>query len=221
LETLICKSKRGLSKVLIVGIVIAIIVIAAVAAYAISAQNPNPSASPQPTATPTEAPTTEPSNAEPTATAPASTTEPSPTATSTASATAPPNVSGASSLQYSESATSNGQSLGSYTYYGKNIGTPNFMMRIEFTDTDGNQTIYIINGQLQKAWIFADNEWTDASEVYTMQYNTWNTLWQGYVGALAAWSGAGDYTYSVGGDSVRIYGISVNPTLADSLFSHS
>jgi hypothetical protein len=95
------------------------------------------------------------------------------------------------------------------------------MMRIDFFDPSGNETIYIVNGQQQKSWSYSDGEWTDLSAVYTMQFNSWNTLWQGYVNSLAAWTGLGDYTYSAGGSTVRIYNISVNPTLADSLFVHS
>jgi hypothetical protein len=117
--------------------------------------------------------------------------------------------------------TTNGTSEGSYTYYGKNAGTQNFMMRIDFTDSSGSESIYIVNGQLQKSWSYSDGEWTDLSAAYTLQYSIWNPLWQGYVNSLAAWTGLGDYTYSAGGTSVRIYGISVNPTLADSLFVHS
>ena len=95
------------------------------------------------------------------------------------------------------------------------------MMRIDSTDSSGDQSTFIINGAQQKAWSYSNGEWTDLSDVYSLQYSTWNTLWQGYVNSLAAWNGLGDYSYSSGGDSVRIYNISVNPTLADSLFVHN
>lgn len=222
MERKLHENKRGLSTILIAGIIIAIIVIVGAGAYVFSTQNSNPLASPSPTtppqgtSPPTEAPTATASNTAPTATA-AST----PSATPTASATAKPNVAGASSLQYSISATENGVSQGSYTYSGKNIGTNNFMLRIEFTDTDGSQTIYIVNGQLQKSWSYSDGEWNDLSAAYQMQYTTWNQAWQGYVTSLQAWSGLGDYSYTQGGTTVRIYNINVNPSLADSLFTHS
>jgi hypothetical protein len=149
-----------------------------------------------------------------------------PTPTTGASSTPTPSVtgadiSGASSLQYSVEVTSGGVSQGSYTYYGKNAGTDNFMMRIDYTDDTGSQGAFIINSAQQKAWAYSDGEWTDVSAAYSMQYDTWNTLWQGYVGYLGAWTGIGDYTYSAGGDSVRIYGVSVNPSLPDSLFTPS
>jgi hypothetical protein len=149
-----------------------------------------------------------------------------PTPTTGASSTPTPSVTGAdiagaSSLQYSVEVTSGGVSQGSYTYYGKNAGTDNFMMRIDYTDDTGAQGAFIINSAEQKAWSYSDGTWTDISEAYTMQYDTWNTLWQGYVGSLSAWNGIGDYTYSANGDSVRIYGVMVNPSLPDSLFTPS
>jgi hypothetical protein len=158
------------------------------------------------------------------ATTPTPTPGTSPTPTSGTSSTPMPSVTGAdiagaSSLQYSVAVTSGGVSQGSYTYYGKNAGTANFMMRIDYTDGSGEQGSFIINAAQQKAWSYSDGDWTDVSVAYTMQYDTWNTLWQGYVGALGAWTGIGDYTYSAGGDSVRIYGVSVNPSLPDSLFA--
>ena len=130
-------------------------------------------------------------------------------------------IAGASSLQYSVAVTSGGVSQGSYTYYGKNAGTADFMMRIDYTDSSGTQGAFIINSAQQKAWSYSDGTWTDVSAAYTMQYDTWNTLWQGYVNYLGAWTGLGDYTYSAGGDSVTISGISVNPSLPDSLFTPS
>jgi hypothetical protein len=130
-------------------------------------------------------------------------------------------IAGASSLQYSVAVTSGGVSQGSYTYYGKNAGTADFMMRIDYTDSSGTQGAFIINSAQQKAWSYSDGTWTDVSAAYTMQYDTWNTLWQGYVNYLGEWTGLGDYTYSAGGDSVTISGISVNPSLPDSLFTPS
>jgi hypothetical protein len=210
------RNKTAISTMLIAGIVIAVIVVAGVAGYYLSTQNsPSPSASPSPTSSSSSTPQ-------------ASTAAPSASSNPTASPTAAPsqtpstsiaaNVTGASSLQYSVSVTTNGASEGSYTYSGKNAGTQNFMMRIDFFDPSGNETIYIINNQLQKSWAYSDGNWTDLSAVYSLQYNTWNTLWHGYVTSLATWSGLGDYTYSANGTSVRIYDIHVNPTLPDSQF---
>lgn len=215
------KNQIGLSKVIIAVIAIVVIAIVGVGAYALMSQNAAPSSSPSPTNTAT-------TSVNPTSTVssgatstPAATQTPATTPTSTPT-TAPSSVSvnGASSLKYSVSHTENGVVTGTYTYYGKNAGTTNFMMRIEYTDSDGN-TIYILNGAQQKAWTYSDNNWEDNSAAYSMMYSTWSTSWQGYMNALGAWSGMGDYSYTAGADTVRIYDIQVNPNLADSLFEHT
>ncbi len=84
-----------------------------------------------------------------------------PTPTTGASSTPAPSrsvtgadIAGASSLQYTVSVTSGGVSEGSYTYYGKNAGTANFMMRIDYTDGSGDQGGFIINSAQQKAWSY-------------------------------------------------------------------
>jgi hypothetical protein len=134
------------------------------------------------------------------------------------------NVSGATSLQFTVSETyPDGQSK-VQTFYGKNIGTNNFMLGIESTNTDSSQTIDIAYGQI--AWGYIDNEWSDwgGGVNQQMRHNILVGVWQGYVDALAGWSGFGDYTYSYhsyshdGETTVRISNISVNPSLADSLF---
>jgi cytoskeletal protein RodZ len=213
---------KALSTLLIVGIVVVIAVVIGVAAYVLMAQNPAPSTSPEPTTTPTQTPTptqTEQTTTSPTVAPTTSTASPTPAPTQTATPTSAPGVSGANSLQYTVSATSNGVPQGSYIYSAKNIGTSDLMLRIEFTDTDGSKTIYIINGKDQKAYAFSDNQWTDLSVAYQTQYATWSQLWQGYFNALTGWSGVGSYTYTSGTDSVTISNISVNPSLPDSLFT--
>ena len=109
-----------------------------------------------------------------------------------------------------------------YTYMAKNAGTNNLMLRIETTDDSGTTSIYIINGVLQKAWTYDGTEWTDISDVYSMQYSTWDASFTGYQNNLGGWAGVGGWTYTApNGDSVRYYDISVNPNLPDSLFQHS
>jgi hypothetical protein len=94
------------------------------------------------------------------------------------------------------------------------------MLRIDFTDASGDLSIYIVNGVQQKAWVYSGGEWTDVSSAYSTQYNTWNSLYLGYVNSLAAWTG-GDWTYTSEGTTVRIYNINVNPILPDALFQPS
>ena len=147
---------------------------------------------------------------------------PSPTATPSPTSTpSGTDVQGASSLQFSVDVTAGGTSQGTYKYSAKNIGTSNMMIRVEVTSTAGN-FVYIVNGAQQKAWAYQDNAWTDLSSTYSAQWSAWESTWSGYRSNLASWTGSGDRTYTdPQGNSVRIYSISVNPSLADSLFQPS
>jgi len=218
------RNKIAISTAIVALVVIVVAAAVAAGAYYVMTQNPSSpstSGSPTPSSSPTATPTTTPNpttSTSPTAT-PTQTATPSPSPSTSPSSA--PNVAGASSLKYSVTVTEAGVLQGSYTYQGKNAGTSNFMMRIDFTEPSGAQTIYIVNGAEQKAWAYTDGNWTDLSAAYTTQYNTWNQVWQGYVTSLSGWNGVGDWTYTDGNASVRIYDISVNPVLADSLFQHS
>jgi len=190
------KSNKKMIAILL--IVILVVVAVGVAAYLLSQNPANPNNGDNPTATPTGTPSGS-----------------TPTPTSTGG-----DIEGASSLKYSVSQTENGVLQGTYTYQGKNAGTANFMMRIDATDSEGDRT-FIFNGAQRKAWVYASGEWTDISDFYDMQYELWNTLWGAYTTNLQAWSGVGDYTYTDGANTVRIYDVSVNPALPDSLFEHT
>ena len=158
---------------------------------------------------------------------PSVTPTPTPTAgTSSIPSTTPSSsgasISDASSLQYSVAiVNSSGQSLGSYVFYTKTVGSET-MIRVEFTDPSDSNWIYIVNGVTQQFWVSTNGEWADLSSVYASQYATWFGIYNSYKDNLASWAGFGDYTYTApDGSSVRIYDISVNPTLPDSLFQHS
>jgi hypothetical protein len=137
---------------------------------------------------------------------------PTPTPTPTVT---PSGVEGASSLQFTVDVTG-GSAAGTYKYMAKNIGTSSMMIRVEITA--GNM-VYIVNGAQQKAWAYQNGAWTDLSSTFSDQWSAWNSTWTGYKESLLDWTGTGDWTYTnPDGSSVRIYGISVNPSLADSLF---
>ena len=131
-------------------------------------------------------------------------------------------ISGANSLQFSVSTTTNsGASQGTftYTYYAKNIGASNLMLRIEYTDSNLNY-VYIVNGAEQKAWVETNGIWTDLSSGFQNQLTTWNNAFESYTTYLADYASGGAYTYTApNGDVVEFSGIIVNPTLADSLFT--
>jgi hypothetical protein len=194
--------KKKSRKTLIAVVVVAVLIIAIIAGVYLATQGngtSNPSTSPTPTPT---------SN-------PSATSNPSTSGTGA-------NVAGASSLQFTVSVTnSSGGSVGSYTYFIKNAGTSSQMVRIEFTDPNGN-FVYIVNSALQQVWVESDGQWTDLSSTYASQYSTWNSAFLGYKNSLTSWSGVGDWTYTdPNGDTVRITNVSVNPSLSDSLFTHS
>ena len=131
-------------------------------------------------------------------------------------------VSEASSLRFSVEVTSAGMDPEEYTYMIKNAGTSSLMMRIEMVSPSNENWIYIINGVQQKVWVHSEGEWMDFSDLYPSYWNTWNSAWEGYRTSLLGWNGVGDWSYTTpNGDSVRIYEITVNPSLADSLFEHS
>lgn len=219
MDTNILKNRFALSKILIVVIVVAVVVVIGIGAFLLSNQNQN-NPNPEPTSTPTQSTTT---SVQPTISTSPTTSSITPTQTPTLTPAATPSssisVSEASSLQYRVSLIENGQLMERYTYYGKNIGTTNFMMRIEHENADSGGVI-IINGAQQKAWSNTDGVWEDNSAMFSMQYNTWNTLWQGYLTHLGAWSGVGEVSYTEGATTVGISQIIVNPNLADSLFEH-
>jgi hypothetical protein len=191
----IISNKKALSKMIVIAIVVVVVIAVVASAAAILLSNQNPGNSTTPTPTPT------------------------PSATPAPSGSTGSDIATASSLQYSVSLTENGVVTGTYTFQGKNAGTDSFMMRIQATDSDG-ESIYIFNAAQQKAWVYSGGEWVDISSYYDSQYSTWNSLWTGYTTSLSAWT-AGDYSYTEGSSTVRIYDISVNPTLADSLFEHN
>jgi hypothetical protein len=106
-----------------------------------------------------------------------------------------------------------------YTYMIKNAETSDMMMRVEM-ESAGEEMIYIINRPQQKVWVYSGGQWIDFSNTYQTYWDTWNSAWEGYRTNLLDWTG-GDWTYTTpDGDSVRIYDIDIDPSLADSLFQH-
>jgi hypothetical protein len=128
-------------------------------------------------------------------------------------------VAGANSLQFKVSVDPVDSESIEYTYMIKNANTSNMMMRVEM-ETAGEEMIYILNRPQQKVWVYSGGQWIDFSNTYQTYWDTWNSAWEGYRTNLLDWTG-GDWTYTTpDGDSVRIYDIDIDPSLADSLFQH-
>ncbi len=197
---------KGSRKTLIAVIVIVVVIAALAVGIYLATRSGVGGPSPSVTATPTSSAGVTPT--------------PTPTATSSGTGV---NVAGASSLQFTVSMTdSSGASLGSYTYSAKNAGTSNMMIRIEFTDpSSGSSFVYIVNGALQQAWMESGGQWTDLTSSFTSEWSNWDSTFRDYQNNLADWSGLGEWSYTVNGETIRIHDISVNPSLPDSLFEHS
>ncbi len=176
-------------KTLIAAIVIVIVVIAVVAGVYLATNRPNTSSNTSPNANPSNSPGSN------------------------------PNVAEASSLKFTVSytATDTDDSF-TYTYSAKNIGQSNMMIRIEGNSAEEGDAVIILNGAKQKAWTYSDGEWTDISIIYETYWDTWKNMFSSYEDSLESWSGAGDWSYSYQGGTVRLYNVEVNPVLADSMF---
>ena len=126
-------------------------------------------------------------------------------------------VENATSLQLSVDITPEVDPLQTYIYSAKNIGTSELMIRLEITTSD---LIYIVNGADQTAWEYAAGNWTDLSDTFSTQWDMWSASMDGYTEELSTWT-EGDWTYTDASDgsAVRVYDITVEPTLADSLFT--
>ena len=128
----------------------------------------------------------------------------------------------ATSLQYDADITSQGATV-KYQFAGRNLGAANETLRINLLAGELGNYSYILNAGDETAWMAVNDEWTDISSEFLTQWDSWGAQWNANVNALGTWTtGTGDISYTAtNGDSIRIYNISLNPTLADSLFQPS
>jgi hypothetical protein len=193
-------STKKISKTMIVIIVVAVLAISSIAAY-VALSGTDGSGDNTENGKTTENGNTEPESSEP-----------------ENSETTGADVEGASSMHFKVTIDPAEAESINYEYTVKNAGTTSLMMRIEM-ESAGEEVIYIINGVQETVWLYSGGEWVEFSELYQSYWETWSTAWQGYQTNLVDWTGEGDWSYTASdGSSVRIYDISVNPSLADSLF---
>ena len=164
-------------------------------------------------------------------TSPNTSATPTPTPNSSATATPTPTststngLSTATSYEFNETGTaSNGTVLDTLFYATKNLGTSNVEL-IEVISTPSAGTVeYIVNGVQQKAWVYADGQWTDFSTAYATQLTSVQSTAGIYVNMLEHYGGSGSYTYTIpsgqpnAGDTATYSNIHINPSLPDSLF---
>jgi hypothetical protein len=138
------------------------------------------------------------------------TTEPTPTPAPT------PDIEGATSMRFDVNATVEG-ALEIDRFTVKNLGTSDVLLRVDQTDAQGNEFIYLMNQTGQTVWVNYAGTWTDYSADFATYWDNsliGNAALDKYMTALADWSGTGNYE----GDSFIISNIVVNPTLPDSAF---
>ena len=106
----------------------------------------------------------------------------------------------------------------------KNLGTSDILLRVDQTDKDGLEFVYLMNQTGQTVW-------ADFGTGFDEYSSDWATYWDStligqpalnsYMDALANWSGTGDYEYSNGDYSYVISNIVVDPAVEDSVFQPS
>jgi hypothetical protein len=141
--------------------------------------------------------------------------EPTPTPTPT-----PNPVEGATSMRFDVEVNFEGDLLEVDLFTVKNYGTSDILLRVDQTDKDELSFTYLMNQTAQKAWAAFMGDWSEAEDFAT--YWDSNLIGQpaldGYMGALANWSGTGSYDFSSGDYSYVISNIVVDPEIPDSAF---
>lgn len=128
-------------------------------------------------------------------------------------------VANATSLQLEANVTWQSGVTVTQKWAGKNLNSTQQMLRLDLLGGEAGNYTYIFIASNQTAWSAENGTWTNVSSTFNDLWSVWGGHWTNLVNALANWSGAGDYTYTAStGESVRVYNISVNPSLADSLF---
>lgn len=200
-------NKKGLSKIIIVVIIVAILTISSIVAYVALSGNDNTNTD--------NSDTTDNGNTDNGGIVDEETDDNEPADNGSTEI----DVEGASSMHFKVSVEPADSDSIDYEYMIKNAGTSNVMMRIEMQSAE-EEIIYIINGVQEKVWLHTNGEWMELSDLYQSYWDTWSTTWEGYKTSLLDWNGYGDWTYTSQGNTVRIYDITIDPSLSDSLFQH-
>ena len=143
---------------------------------------------------------------------------PTPTPTPTPSAT----IETATSLEFKLDAYGE-----VYKFTAKNLGTSSILLRVDETDAQGTNFVYVFNQAEETVWASIAGDWMDVSAEFDSYWSGANSAIIGYAAftdyktELAEnWSGTGDHDYTSDGEAIHVYDIVLNPELADSLFEH-
>ena len=105
------------------------------------------------------------------------------------------------------------------TFKGKDIQSTNTKFRIDGTIADEEFKLIIYTGE-ENAWMWMSaTGWQDVSATMQPYLEQYQTQFDAYKEELSGWTG-GDYTYTdpTTGATVRIYDVTINPDLPDTLF---
>ncbi|HSV50216.1 MAG TPA: hypothetical protein VLH35_07855 [Candidatus Acidoferrales bacterium] len=140
------------------------------------------------------------------------TTNPTATPTPTPAAT----IVGANTLQFNVN-DSSAQLL--YTYKCKNFNSSSEVIRVDMNLGAAGNYSYIIDMGASKSWTStnAGTTWT-ASTDFAADVTNYATPFYAYVNKIAEQSNTADFAYT---STISIYGITVNPTFAASVFAVS
>jgi len=129
---------------------------------------------------------------------------------------APVDVATASTISFSANVTSQGVTT-EYKWQGRDIHSDNFTFRLDFATY-----AYIVNAGTEESWMSMDSGATWTASDYATDLASWNSYWEEYLTNLTHWSGSGDYTYTnADGEAIVLFNITVNPTIADTVFNVS
>ncbi|MFW6376118.1 MAG: hypothetical protein ACOCZJ_03045 [Thermoplasmatota archaeon] len=125
-------------------------------------------------------------------------------------------IASASSIKYKWSVESD-EGTNTWEYMAKDIGTDDLKVRINFEDTDEEYESVIINKELEKSWVKDDGQWQETPYSYVQQYE--NSL-DDHLDRLAEnWNNEPfEVTDPNTGNTLRWYGVEVDPSLSDSQF---
>jgi hypothetical protein len=128
-------------------------------------------------------------------------------------------VANATSLQIETNVTEQEVTV-THKWAAKNLNSTQLMLRLDLLGGEAGNYSYILIPSNQTAWSAENGVWTDVSGTFNTLWSVWDTHWNNLVNELVAnWSGTGDHNYTASnGASVKVYSVSVNPSLADSLF---
>ena len=141
-------------------------------------------------------------------------------------------VVGAASLDFTVNSVYNLAIMsGSTRMRARNIGTGNMDLRVDERNSPHPQmsrnTSIILSGSQHKMWKIDDNDenynndnWIDVSNYFENEWSVYSQALQEYKTYLESWNGSGNYTYEHSEwDHLLFYGIVVNPTLDNEVFT--